>query len=147
MASGRTMIGISFVHIHPNISVVLLFGSSRYWLESSICDKLKHQKWCLEVLFFLECWRGLPRAGWRTLVTILYLFCDLFTPLPLYSQRKKKCFQAPFLVLQTVTNRGLYSVPKRTKWYLEAPWQAYWDGPQYAYHGPFGYHLVLPGTE
>ena len=32
---------------------------------------------------------------------------------------KKEYFQAPFLVLQIVTNRGLYSVPGRTKWYLE----------------------------
>ena len=24
-------------------------------LDSPVCDKLKHQKWCLEVLFILEC--------------------------------------------------------------------------------------------
>ena len=29
--------------------------------------------------------------------------------------KKKKYFRAPFLVLQVVTNRGLYSVPGRTK--------------------------------
>ena len=32
-----------------------------------------------------------------------------------YTLRKKKYFRAPFLVLQVVTNRGLYSVPGRTK--------------------------------
>ena len=31
------------------------FGPSRYWIELSICDNLKHQKRCSEVLFFLEC--------------------------------------------------------------------------------------------
>ena len=55
---------------------------------------------------------------------------------------RKKYFQAPYLVLQIVTNRGLYSVPGRTKWYLEGP-----GGPQDAYHGPSRYHLVLPGTQ
>ena len=68
---------------------------------------------------------------------------------PLHPENKK-CFQEPFLVLQLVTNRGLYSVPGRTKWYLEAPWQAYWgpDGQKiFLYHGPSRYHLVIPGTE
>ena len=32
----------------------------------------------------------------------------------LYS-KKTRYFRAPFLVLQVVTNRGLYSVPGRTK--------------------------------
>ena len=43
--------------------------------------------------------------------------------------RKKKVLSSTFfLVLQPVTNtcRGLYSVPGRTKWYLEAPWETYW---------------------
>ena len=35
--------------------------------------------------------------------------------------KKKMYFQAPFLVLQLVTNRGLVTVPKRTNQYLEAP--------------------------
>ena len=43
--------------------------------------------------------------------------------------KKKSTSKNLFLVLQNVTNRGVYSVPGRTKWYLEAPWQAYW-GPQ-----------------
>ena len=30
------------------------FGTSRYWIEFSICDNLKHQKRCLDVLFFLR---------------------------------------------------------------------------------------------
>ena len=34
----------------------------------------------------------------------------------LMHSKKKKYFRAPFLVLQVVTNRGLYSVPGRTKW-------------------------------
>ena len=29
-------------------------AASRYWIESSICDNLKHQKRCSEILFFLE---------------------------------------------------------------------------------------------
>ena len=38
------------------------FGPSRHWIEFSICDNLKHQKRCLEVLFFLECvWCGEAR--------------------------------------------------------------------------------------
>ena len=32
----------------------VLFGPSRYSSESSICDNLKHQERCSEVLFFLE---------------------------------------------------------------------------------------------
>ena len=56
----------------------------------------------------------------------------------MYAQRKKVHPSTYFLVLQLVTNRGLYSVPGRTKWYLEAPWQAYW-GPD----GASRYHLVL----
>ena len=38
-------------------SFQVLFGPSRYWKKSSICDNLKHQKRCSEVLFFLECIR------------------------------------------------------------------------------------------
>ena len=51
----------------------------------------------------------------------------------LYTLKEKSTSKHLFLVLQLVTNRGLYSVPGRTKWYPEAPWQAYWgpDGPQY----------------
>ena len=47
--------------------------------------------------------------------------------LPTYSRhqgvhpKNKRCFQAPFLVLQFVTNRGLVSVPGRTNQYLEEP--------------------------
>ena len=37
--------------------------------------------------------------------------------------KNKKYFQAPFWVLQHVTNRGLASVPERTDQYLEALWQ------------------------
>ena len=36
-------------------SFQVLFGPSRYGIESSICDNLEHQKRCSEVLFFLEC--------------------------------------------------------------------------------------------
>ena len=36
-------------------SFQVLFGPSRYWIESSICDNLKHQKRCFDILFFLEC--------------------------------------------------------------------------------------------
>ena len=32
-----------------------LIGPSTDWHQSPICDKVKHQKGCLEVLFFLEC--------------------------------------------------------------------------------------------
>ena len=56
----------------------------------------------------------------------------------------KKYFQAPILVLQLVTNRGLYLVRGRTKLYLEAPLQACL-GPQgqkiclsWCFHIPFG---------
>ena len=42
--------------------------------------------------------------------------------------KNKKYFQEPFLVLQFITNRGLVSVPGRTKQYLEGPWQKY-QGP------------------
>ena len=42
--------------------------------------------------------------------------------------KKKSISKHLFLVLWLVTNRGLYLIPGRTKWYLEAPWQAYW-GP------------------
>ena len=35
--------------------------------------------------------------------------------------KNKKYFQAPFLVLQIVINRGLVSVPGRTNKYLERP--------------------------
>ena len=45
-----------------------------------------------------------------------------------YTLRKKVLPSTYFLVLQLVTITGLYSVPGSTKWYLEAPWQAYW-GP------------------
>ena len=50
---------------------------------------------------------------------------------------EKKYFQAPFLVLQLVTNRGLMSVLGRTKWYLV--------GPQYEYRGPVWSFQVLFG--
>ena len=36
--------------------------------------------------------------------------------------KKKSTPEHLFLVLQVVTNRGLHSVPGRTKWYLEGPW-------------------------
>ena len=36
-------------------SFQVLFGPSRYWIESSIWDNLKHQKMCSEILFFVEC--------------------------------------------------------------------------------------------
>ena len=54
-------------------SFQVLFGPSKYWIESSICDKLKHQKRCSEVLFFLECvqtsgWPfSSPQGQWRQL--------------------------------------------------------------------------------
>ena len=35
-------------------SFQVLIGPSRYWHESPICDKLKHQKRCLRVLFVLR---------------------------------------------------------------------------------------------
>ena len=34
---------------------------------------------------------------------------------------RKKYFRAPFLALKVVTKGGLYSVPGRTKYYLEGP--------------------------
>ena len=55
---GRTMIGISGSILTPRFqsrSFQELFGPSRYSIESSICDNLKHQKRCSEVPFFLEC--------------------------------------------------------------------------------------------
>ena len=55
---GRTMIGILGSIWTPRLlswTFQVLFGTSRYSIESSICDNLKHQKRCLEVLFFLEC--------------------------------------------------------------------------------------------
>ena len=59
MVSGRTMIGILGSRWTKDIPIMdlpgTIFGPSRYWLESSICDNLKHQKRCLEALFFLEC--------------------------------------------------------------------------------------------
>ena len=36
-------------------SFKVLFGPSKYWMESSICDNLEHQKRCSKVLFFLGC--------------------------------------------------------------------------------------------
>ena len=41
---------------------------------------------------------------------------------------EQKQFQAPFLVLRLVTNRGLVSVPRSTNQYLEVPQQVHW-GP------------------
>ena len=35
-------------------SFQVLFGPSRHWMESSICDNLKHRKRWLEVPFFLR---------------------------------------------------------------------------------------------
>ena len=52
------MIGISFAHLDPKVPIMVLpgiFGPSRYSIESSICDNMKHQKRCSEVSFFLEC--------------------------------------------------------------------------------------------
>ena len=65
-----------------------------------------------------------------------------------YTFRKNKYFQAPFffLVLQLVTNSGLYSVPWKDQ---IAPGRTMIgpSGPQYSYHGPFRYYLVLPDTD
>ena len=62
----------------------------------------------------------------------------------LYLTIRKKSTSKHLSVLQLVTNTGLYSVPGRTKWYLEAPWQAYW-GPRgqkiflsWSFQIPFG---------
>ena len=57
MVSGRTMIGtLGFLWTPMCLlwSFQIPFGPSRYWIESSICDNLQHQKRCLEVLIFLE---------------------------------------------------------------------------------------------
>ena len=70
-------------------------------------------------LYHTHCWQ-------LSEVSIQLCFSNI--PGLLCINSKKKYFQAPFLVLQLVTNRGLYLVPGRTKWYLEAPWQVYW-GP------------------
>ena len=60
MISGRTLL----TPICISWSFQIPFGPSRYRIESSICDNLKHQKRCLEVLFFLECTARSDR--WRT---------------------------------------------------------------------------------
>ena len=58
---------------------------------------------------------------WFSLVSIIHLvYIDSilipYAPYCLcYTLRKKVQLRAPFLVLQVVTNRGLYSVPGRTK--------------------------------
>ena len=46
--------------------VLQLIGPSRYWHESSICDNLKHQKRCLEVLFVLRVCTWILISGFRT---------------------------------------------------------------------------------
>ena len=38
-------------------SFQVLFGPSKYWIKSSICDNLEHQKRCSEILFFLRVYR------------------------------------------------------------------------------------------
>ena len=59
--------------------------------------------------------------------------------------KNKKYSQAPFMVLQFVTNRGFMSVPERTiQGWVQ---QLVPGGPQYSYHGLSRYWLVLPGTE
>ena len=47
---------------------------------------------------------------------------------PLIHSKKKSTYKHLFffLVLQLVTNGGLYSVPGSAKWHLVGPWQAYW---------------------
>ena len=59
------MIGILVSKWTPRFlswSFQVLFSPSRYGIESSICDNLKHQKRCSEVLFFLECTMTLPHV-------------------------------------------------------------------------------------
>ena len=59
---------------------------------------------------------------------IIGISCDEVPNMRVHSKKKSACKHL-FLVLQLVTNRELCSVPGKTKWYLEASWQAYW-GPQ-----------------
>ena len=52
------MIGLSFVHMDSIIPVMVLPGTIWSFQELTrvpyICDKLKHQKWCLAALFLLR---------------------------------------------------------------------------------------------
>ena len=41
-------------------------------------------------------------------------YIKMINSLDFLQSKKKKYFRAPFLVLQVVTNRGVYSVPGRT---------------------------------
>ena len=65
---------------------------------------------------------------------------------------RKKYFQTYCIGTSAVTNIGRYSVPGRTKWYLDRPTGIQMEEPwskqttQYAYHGPSRYCLVLRGT-
>ena len=61
--------------------------------------------------------------------------------------KTKKYFQAPLLVLQLVTNRGIsVSISRRTSQYLEEPQKEYWGPgwPKYSCHGSSRYWFVLP---
>ena len=57
---------------------------------------------------------------------LIWYMDDLLLLHPVCTLRRKVLPSTYFLVLQLVTNRGLYPVPRRTKWYLERPWQAHW---------------------
>ena len=91
----------------------------------ALLSKYCYYKMCLwgydySFLFFsLWLWKymriQLPSSPVQSISTMLH-------------SKKKSTSKHQFLVLQLlVTNIGLYSLPARTKWYLEALWQAYWD--------------------
>ena len=57
----KHILGSTWTPMCLSCSFQIPFGPSRYWIKFSICDNLKHQKRCLEVLVFLECkriWKG-----------------------------------------------------------------------------------------
>ena len=58
MVSERTMIGIFLIQKDSNMPIMVLpdtIWSFQALYRISICDRLKHQKRCMEVLFFSAC--------------------------------------------------------------------------------------------
>ena len=70
----------------------------------------------------IRCYKGKVNSEWAKNTE------QLGHPTGCMHPENQKYFQAPVMVLQLVTNRGLYSVPGRT---MIGP-----DGPQYFYHCP-----------
>ena len=134
MVPGRTMIGI-LGSIWTNISLSIwttrflswsnqvLFGSFRYWIESSICDNLKHEKRCSEVLFFLECTQ--QKQTWKSTYRLVQIAHHNKTKLKM-NTRTTKCQTKTLRQANTGSEKnciymnsvGRNAPMKNSKWWL-----------------------------